>query len=108
MTDGTAEKTKSDRLLGLLGLALRAGRLGMGYSAAEKMVHKGFNPLVIVASDMGDSQKAKVSRWEPIRGLVDGIVTSEDLARALGREKLSVVAVADNGFVKGLRKLQAD
>lgn len=108
MTDEAAQKTQSDKLLGLLGLALKAGRLGMGYSAAEKMVHKGENPLVIVASDMGDSQKAKVGRWEPIRGLVDGIVTSEDLARALGREKLSVVAVSDSGFVKGIRKLQKD
>jgi ribosomal protein L7Ae-like RNA K-turn-binding protein len=108
MTDEAVQKTKSDKLLGLLGLALRAGRLGMGYSAAEKMVHKGENPLVIVAADMGDSQKAKVSHWEPIRGLVDGIVTAEDLARALGREKLSVVAVSDSGFVKGIRKLQAE
>jgi len=106
MTDGAVEKTKSDKLLALLGLALRAGRLGLGYSAAEKMVHRGENPLVIVASDMGDSQKAKVGRWEPIRGTVDGIVTAEDLARALGRDKLSVVAVSDSGFVNGIRKLK--
>ena len=103
----TEENTRvlADKLLGLLGLARRAGRLGMGFSAVEKMVAKGENPLVVTASDMGDSLKGKVSRWQPVRGVVDGVLTGEDMARAFGREKLAVVAVSDSGFVKGIRKL---
>ena len=92
-------------MLGLLGLARRAGRLGMGFSAVEKMVHRGENPLVITASDLGESLKGKVSRWEPVRGVVAGVLTGEEMARALGRDKLAVVGVSDSGFVKGIRKL---
>ncbi len=92
-------------MLGLLGLARRAGRLGMGVSAVEKMVNKGENPLVITSSDIGDSLKGRVSRWEPVRGIVADVLTGEDMARALGREKLAVVGVSDSGFVKGIRKL---
>jgi len=77
----------------------------MGYSAVEKMVAKGENPLVITASDLGDSLKGKVSRWQPVRGVVAGVLTGEELARALGRDKLAVVGVSDSGFVKGIRKL---
>lgn len=103
----TEENTRvlAEKLIGLLGLARRAGRLGMGFSAVEKMVAKGENPLVVTASDMGDSLKGKVSRWQPVRGVVDGVLTGEDMARAFGREKLAVVAVSDSGFVKGIRKL---
>ncbi|MCK9996302.1 MAG: hypothetical protein KAH56_08495 [Candidatus Krumholzibacteria bacterium] len=86
-------------------MARRAGRLGMGLSAVEKMVVKGENPLVITTSDMGDSLKSKVSRWQPVRGVVSGVLTGEEMARAFGREKLAVVAVSDSGFVKGIRKL---
>jgi len=93
------------KLLGLLGLARRAGRLGMGFSAVEKMVAKGENPMVITVSDMGDSLRGKVSRWQPVRGIVADVLTGEDLARALGRDKLAVVGVSDSGFVKGIRKL---
>ncbi|MEN8008030.1 MAG: 50S ribosomal protein L7ae [Candidatus Krumholzibacteriota bacterium] len=100
-----ATRSQADKLLGLLGLARRAGRLGMGVSAVEKMVHKGENPLVITAVDIGDSLKGRVSRWEPVRGVVADVLTGEDLARALGREKLAVVGVSDSGFVKGIRKL---
>ena len=79
--------------------------MGMGFSAVEKMVVKGENPLVITTSDMGDSLKMKVSRWEPVRGVVSDVLTGEEMARALGRDKLAVVGVSDSGFVKGIRKL---
>lgn len=103
----TEENTQvlADKLIGLLGLARRAGRLGMGVSAVEKMVAKGENPMVIAATDVGESLKGKISRWEPVRGVVDNVLTGEDMARAFGREKLAVVAVSDSGFVKGIRKL---
>ncbi len=79
--------------------------MGMGLSAVEKMVAKGENPLVITTTDMGHSLKAKVSRWAPVRGVVSDVLTGEEMARALGRDKLAVVAVSDSGFVKGIRKL---
>jgi ribosomal protein L7Ae-like RNA K-turn-binding protein len=103
----TEENTRvqADKLIALLGLARRAGRLGMGFSAVEKMVVKGENPLVVTTSDMGDSLKMKVSRWQPVRGVVSGVLTGEEMARALGRDKLAVVGVSDSGFVKGIRKL---
>ena len=99
------ERDRTDKLIALLGLARRAGRLGMGFTAVEKMVVKGENPLVVTATDIGDSLKGKVARWQPVRGIVADVLTGEDLARALGRDKLSVVGVSDSGFVKGIRKL---
>ena len=95
----------ADKLLGLLGLARRAGKLGMGFSAVETMVAKGERPLVIVAADTGESTRGKISRWQPVQGVVADVLTAEDMARAFGRDKLAVVAVSDSGFVKGIRKL---
>jgi hypothetical protein len=96
---------RADKLLNLLGLARRAGRLAVGFSAVEKLVRRGERPLVIVAKDIGSSQRAKVARWEPVAGFVDDILTSDDLAARLGREKLVVVGVSDPGFIKGIAKL---
>ncbi|MBK7190480.1 MAG: ribosomal L7Ae/L30e/S12e/Gadd45 family protein [bacterium] len=95
----------SARLLGLLGLALRAGKLQMGMSAVEQAVHRGKLPLVILAADMGPSQRTRALRLEPVRGFVTKAVTGADLATALGRNKLSIVSVCDPGFVDGIRKL---
>lgn len=95
----------SVKLLALLGLANRAGKLAVGYSAVDKMVRRQMRPLIILASDIGASQLGKTQRWEPVAGRLAGAVSGEDLARVLGREKLSVVAVCDSGFVKGIKKL---
>ncbi len=100
----TVDKQK---LLNLLGLARRAGQLAMGFSAVEKIVRRGERPLVLVVSDIGASQMNKISRWEPLRGIVSGALTGEELAQAMGREKLSVVGVSDAGFSKGIQKLVA-
>ena len=95
------------KLLGLLGLANRAGKLGLGFSAVEKMVRRRQNPLVILASDIGASQQGKITRWEPVAGIITGAVSGEELAQALGRDKLAIVGVSDIGFIKGIKKLMA-
>ena len=95
------------KLLALLGLARRAGKLAVGFSAVEKLVRRGESPFVIMAQDVGASQKKKMERWEPLSGMLSDVLTAEEMAQAMGREKLSVVGVSDAGFVKGIRKLVA-
>jgi len=91
-------------LCGLLGLARRAGKLAVGASAVERLVHGGEKPLVVLASDAGASLRGSVERWEPVEGVVADILTSDEMAEAMGRQKLAVMAVADPGFVRGILK----
>lgn len=100
-------RSREEQLLGLLGLARRAGKLAVGFSAVEKMVRHGERPLVILATDIGASQRGKVMRWEPVAGFVTDILTGESMARALGRDKLAVVGLSDPGFIKGIAKLDS-
>ena len=95
------------KLLGLLGLARRAGKLAIGFSAVEQLVKRGEAPLVVVAAGVGASQLGKIERWEPLRGLVKDALPAEDLAQAMGRDKLVVVGVCDPGFINGIQKLVA-
>lgn len=99
---------KTEKILGLLGLALRAGQLALGFSAVEKLVRRGQKPLVIVATDVGASQLGKIRNWTPVRGRIEEVLTGDDMARAFGRNKLSVVGISDPGFVKGIEKLVAE
>ena len=97
---------RAERLCGMLGLARRAGKLAMGASAVERLVQRGERPLVILASDAGASLRGTVERWETPGGVIADLVTTAELARALGREKLAIVAVKDPGFVRGIRKIE--
>ena len=102
MADKSIDKEK---LLGLLGLARRAGQLAVGFSAVEKLVRRGQRPLIIVALDIGPSQRNKIQAWEPVRGLLGDVLTGEEMARTLGREKLVVVGLSDPGFIKGIQSI---
>lgn len=97
---------RADKLCGLLGLARRAGKLAVGASAVERMVHQGARPLVVLATDAGASLRGTVERWEDLRTVVDDVLSCEEMARAFGREKLAIVAVADPGFVRGILKIE--
>ena len=97
-----------EKLLGLLGLARRAGKLAVGFRAVESLVKRGDRPLVIFARDIGASQRNKVLGWEPVRGFLGDVLTKEEMARTLGREQLVVVGLNDPGFLKGIKGIQAD
>lgn len=101
----TGGQDPRERLLGLLGLACRAGRLALGARAVAALVARGRRPLVILARDAGAAQRDRLLRLSPVRRVVAGAVGREDLARALGRRELVVVAVADPSFVRGIERL---
>ncbi len=95
----------ADRLLGLLGLARRAGKLALGAGAVQDLVRKGRRPLVILARDIGPAQRQRLLRLQPVRGFLLDAVGRDDLGRALGRKELAVVALSDRGFVNGVLAL---
>jgi len=95
----------SEKLLALLGLARRAGKLAVGATAVEALVSSGRRPIVILARDAGGSQRTRVARLGPVRGVIADAVDRQELAAALGRGELTVVAVGDPGFVRGIEQL---
>ncbi|MCI2048113.1 MAG: ribosomal L7Ae/L30e/S12e/Gadd45 family protein [Lachnospiraceae bacterium] len=95
-----------DRVLSMLGLAEKAGKIVSGGFSTEEAVRKRQAKLVILA---GDAQKNTVKSFEdkckysriPLRYYS----TKEILGHAVGREDRSCMAVTDNGFAAVIMKL---
>jgi len=81
-----------------LGLACRAGELGIGQAAATEALAK--RPgLVILAADAGPSGSRKFTQQARRKGVpMLTAAQGEDLGAALGREFVSVVVVARSVF----------
>jgi len=90
------------RLLSLLGLALRARKLAVGASAVMDLVRRDKRPLVVIAKGVGEGQRERLLRLTPVRGVVLDVVTGDELAKALGRQQLVVVALSDQSFIRGI------
>jgi ribosomal protein L7Ae-like RNA K-turn-binding protein len=96
----------NDRLLSLLGLCRRAGKLSLGFDAALGSARMGETELMITASDLSPKTAAAVAHvteGEQIELLAIG-KTMDEIGQAVGK-RVGVLAVNDAGFAKGIRKL---
>ena len=93
----------SDRLSRLLGLGLRAGRVGVGVSGVRAGLQRGSVHCVVLAADASPRTRDKVERLARARGipLLTGPV-AEQLGAQLGRAPVQAVGVEDGALARGL------
>ena len=97
--------SRPDKVLSLLGLAMKAGKVASGETAAENAVKSGKAYLVIVANDASDNTRKHfydmcVFRDIPFIQYSD----KENLGRAIGKDLRSNLAVTDSGFADAIIK----
>ena len=100
---------RNDRILSLLGLAVKGRNLVSGEFSTEKAVKAGKAELVIVSSDASDNTKKLFSdkcRFYGIPFYLYG--TKAELGRAIGKEIRSSVAVMDKGLAEAIIKRLED
>ena len=99
-----------NRLLSLLGIARRAGKISWGRDAVEESLHKRKAHLVLVAEDISPKTTAGV-RFSAERVGTDVLIiheTIESVSQAIGK-RAGIVAILDEGFAAKLAALaQAD
>lgn len=96
---------KTDKILGTIGLAQRAGKIVSGEYMTEGAIKDGTAHLVIIASDVSENTRKKFtnscSYYEvPIEEYSD----KETLGHALGKEFRASLAVTDKGFAQAILK----
>ena len=95
-----------DKILGMLGLANRAGKVFSGGFAAEKALTGGDAKLVLISSDAKKNTVGTfVSKCEFYHVPLRYYSTKEELGHALGKGERSCLAVTDEGFARSLLKL---
>ena len=90
----------SDKLLGLLGLALRGSNLAVGEAPVEEACSTRRARLVLHASDAAENSVSRAARLAQRGGaaLVCLPCTKEELGYALGRNSCAVLALTDGGL----------
>lgn len=94
-----------NRVLSLISLAQKAGKIASGEFSTEKSVKECKSFLVIVADDASDNTKKKFSNMceyysVPVYFLAD----KETLGHYIGKEFRASLSVNDEGFAKSIRK----
>lgn len=97
--------TQRDRVLSMLGLAAKAGKIESGEFSTEKAVKKGFGQLVIVAEDASDNTKKmfrNMCEYYKVPMVIFG--TKEELGHWIGKAYRASICILDEGFAKSVLK----
>lgn len=96
----------NDRLLSLLGICRRAGKMAIGFDPAVDSIETDKTKLVLAASDISDNTAKKLKAVADAHK-VDFIFikrTKDELSFSLGKT-CALVAITDHGFEKKIREL---
>jgi len=101
---------KQNKVLSLVGLATKAGKMVSGEFATEKAVKSGTAYLVIVAADASDNTRKKFKNTCDFYSVPIYFYEDKDtLGHAMGKEFRASLAITDAGFAEGImRKLSED
>ena len=98
------QQREDARLLRLLGLAKKAGKLKSGEFSTEKSVKSGASGLCLAAGDASESTKKHFRDMCRYRKLQFYVLRTEKeaLGKAIGCSERAVVSIEDRGFVESL------
>lgn len=95
-----------DKLLQLLGLAMRAGKIVSGEEQVLHKVRSKEAKLVLLAKDAAINTEKQIQDKCHSYGIpVVRYGTKEKLGKAIGKHERVVIAVMDTGFTQAIRKL---
>ena len=99
----------NNKLLSLLGIAKKAGRIVCGYEKALESIHKHKAYIVFTASDLSEkTERGLIYACEEMDTKVKRLgVSMFELSNAVG-QKTGIVSVNDKGFAKRLIELNAE
>lgn len=98
-----------NKILGLIGLAKRAGRISEGAEFSEDAVRHGRSKLVIIAADTSENGKKAIRDCcEHYKVKYVLYATKTELGKAVGSELRSVISVNDDGFAAAILKKLAE
>ncbi len=94
-----------NKVLNILGIAKRAGKLILGTDSVIKNLPRGIIKMIILASDVSHAtfdKFDKKSYFYQVKVVTN--FTTEELSKALGVTMTKVVAITDDGFAKAIEK----
>ena len=95
----------NDRLLGMIGLAVRANKAAFGVFMTEKALDDGRARLVIASEDIGASNKRRIeNRCSEYNTKLIYYSDKASLSRAAGKKDMPVLAILDDGFAEAILK----
>ena len=96
----------NNKILGLLGLARRAGKVSFGTESVLDSIERKRAKLIIIAEDSADRTKKNFESIGKEKNIPTKIFgTIEELSKSIGQSNKAVICVKDINFSKEILKI---
>ena len=95
----------NNNILGLIGLAMKAGKIAFGADSVEESILKRKVKLVIVSEESSERTKSKFIKLcqnYNIPKIIDGNI--DDLSKTIGKSNKAVIGIKDINFANSIQK----
>ncbi len=95
----------NSNILGLIGLAMKAGKVCFGADSVEENVTKQKVKLLIISEDSSERTKNKfinLSKKYSVPIIIDGDI--ENISRAIGKNNKAIIGIKDMNFANSIQK----
>ncbi len=95
----------NNNILGLIGLAMKAGKIAFGADSVEESILKRKVKLVIVSEESSERTKSKFIKLcqnYNIHIIIDGNI--DDLSKTIGKSNKAVIGIKDINFANSIQK----
>lgn len=95
----------NNNIMGLIGLAMKAGKISFGADSVEQDIKKRKIKLLIIASDSSERTKNKFNNLkmeDNIPIIIDSNI--EELSKTIGKPNKAVIGIKDKNFAEIIEK----
>ena len=94
-----------NKILGLIGLAMKAGKVSFGADSVEENIIKRKIKLLILSEDSSERTKSKfieISKKYNVPVIIDGDI--ETLSKTIGKSNKAIIGIKDINFAESIQK----
>ena len=95
----------NNKILGLIGLAMKAGKVCFGADSVEENIFKRKVKLVIISNDSSERTKTKfinICEKQKVPIIVFGDIDS--ISKAIGKNNKAIIGIKDINFAKSIQE----
>ncbi len=95
----------NNNILGLVGLAMKAGKVAFGADSVEESIQKRKAKLVIISKESSERTKSKFTKIcekYSIPIIIDGSI--EEISKSIGKNNKAVIGIKDTNFANSIQK----
>ena len=95
----------NDKIIGLIGLAMKAGKISFGADSVEESIIKKKARLVIISTDSSERTKKKfIDICEKYNVPIITYGDIDGLSKAIGKDNKAILGIKDINFAESIQK----